>query len=469
MLKNVTIKSRIIFVIVFLSFQLVVGGIIGMMSLGFANDTMKSFYDSRLAAVSQLDQVVRLLDVRQTAAAHAITGDPDALRRKLDAAKAQFENSQQTYYLICIAYIVGTLFGLLLAAIIGTWLVRAISAPLKMATDIAGRVAAGDLTQHIEVRSNDEIGQLTRALKNMNDRLVVTVGEVLHGTDTIAAASTRIATGNRDLSYRTAQQASSLEQTASTMEQLTATVKENSSHAGQANQLATSASSVAVQGGAVVSQLVDTMGSINASAGRIADIIGTIDGIAFQTNILALNAAVEAARAGDQGRGFAVVAVEVRQLAQRTTAAAKEIKTLIHTSVKEAEAGKTLAGQAGDTMVEVVESVRRVSAIMREISAATQEQSIGIEQVNQAIAQMDRITQQDAALVEQAAAVAENLQEQATELVNMVGMFRLRRVDAAAGRPAQKAVLPTPSGGKVLRLPLARRLKHHDPERAGRC
>jgi methyl-accepting chemotaxis protein len=262
-------------------------------------------------------------------------------------------------------------------------------------------------------------------LKDMNDGLVRIVSEVRVGTDTIATASGQIAAGNLDLSSRTEQQASSLEETAASMEELTGTVKHNADNARQANQLAASASEVALKSGAVVSQVVDRMASINASSKKIVDIISVIDGIAFQTNILALNAAVEAARAGEQGRGFAVVAAEVRNLAQRSAAAAREIKTLIGDSVDQVEAGSKLVGEAGSTMDEVVASVRRVTDIIGEISAASHEQSAGIAQVNQAIAQMDEVTQQNAALVEEAAAAAGSLQDQAGNLAQVVSAFRL--------------------------------------------
>ncbi|EJM95424.1 methyl-accepting chemotaxis protein [Herbaspirillum sp. YR522] len=297
--------------------------------------------------------------------------------------------------------------------------------PLRSAVEVARRVAGGQLDNRIETGSGDETGQLMQALGEMNDNLVRIVSQVRQGTDTIAAASTEIADGNLDLSNRTEQQASSLEETASAMEELTSTVKQNADNALQANQLAVSASEVAVSGGSVVSQVVSTMGSINASSRKIVDIIGVIDGIAFQTNILALNAAVEAARAGEQGRGFAVVASEVRSLAQRSASAAREIKTLIDDSVSKVDAGSRLVEQAGVTMDEVVASVRRVTDIVGEISSASREQSDGIEQVNQAIALMDEATQQNAALVEQAAAAARAMQDQAATLSQTVGVFRL--------------------------------------------
>jgi methyl-accepting chemotaxis protein len=323
-----------------------------------------------------------------------------------------------------------------LAILIGAaiaWLItRSITRPINDAVKIAETVAAGDITSHIEVKSKDETGRLLQALKDMNDSLVRIVGQVRFGTDAIATASSQIAVGNQDLSSRTEQQASSLEETASSMEELTSTVKQNADNARQANTLARSASEVAGKGGIVVSQVVDTMGSINESAKKIVDIIGVIDGIAFQTNILALNAAVEAARAGEQGRGFAVVASEVRSLAQRSAEAAKEIKALIGDSVDKVDAGARLVDQAGSTMQEIVGSIARVTDIMSEIAAASEEQTSGIEQVNQAISQMDQVTQQNASLVEEAAAAAESLQDQASKLAHVVSVFKLDGGQAAA-------------------------------------
>ena len=315
---------------------------------------------------------------------------------------------------------------------LGVFTTRSITRPLSEAVAIARRVADGDLTSSIVVTSKDETGQMLQALKDMNASLVDIVGNVRQGTDTIATASGQIAAGNQDLSSRTEEQASSLEETAASMEELTSTVKQNADNARQANQLAVSASSVAVKGGNVVAQVVDTMGAINTSSKKIVDIIGVIDGIAFQTNILALNAAVEAARAGEQGRGFAVVAAEVRNLAQRSAAAAKEIKTLIGDSVDKVEEGSKQVAEAGKTMDEIVGSVKRVTDIMAEIEAASREQTAGIEQINQAITQMDQVTQQIAALVEESAAAAASLQEQASGLSQVVSIFKLGNEQAAS-------------------------------------
>jgi methyl-accepting chemotaxis protein-1 (serine sensor receptor) len=524
MLKNITIKTRLIFVIALLSVELIVGATVGLVSLSQANGRLQAMYSNQLVCLGQLDKIVRALNLNQLALARALTVEAgkvpqllaevehndatidaqwkqysattmidgeqaaadrfqqarakfvsDALRPAVEALRAgdmaratalvngpmieQFvpvrasinaliqtqldeaakanENSRSAYEMVRLVCLTGMALGLALAAVVGAMLVKSIVRPLDEAVRIAGAVAGGDLTQDIRVRANDETGHLMRALNEMNTGLARIVGRVRAGTDTIASASGQIATGNLDLSTRTEQQAASLERTATSMEELTSTVRQNADNARQANTLAQSASEVAARGGAVVTQVVATMGAINASASRIADIIGVIDGIAFQTNILALNAAVEAARAGEQGRGFAVVASEVRNLAQRSAAAAKEIKSLIDDSVQKVHHGSELVDQAGATMGEIVGSINRVTDIMSEIMAASQEQSTGIEEVNRAIVQMDQATQQNAALVEEASAAAQQLREEADSLARAVGAFR---IDAQAGGFARPAL-----------------------------
>ncbi|MGO4468023.1 methyl-accepting chemotaxis protein, partial [Pseudoduganella sp. RAF53_2] len=346
-----------------------------------------------------------------------------------------------------ISMIVLGLLGGLLSLFTAWYITRSIVRPVNHAVKVARTVANGDLSSYIEVRSTDEIGQLAQALKDMNTSLQKIVSDVRGGTEQIATASREIAHGNQDLSNRTEQQAGALEETASSMEELTSTVKQNADNARQANVLAASASEAAGKGGAVVAQVVDTMASINESSRKIVDIISVIDGIAFQTNILALNAAVEAARAGEQGRGFAVVASEVRNLAQRSAAAAKEIKSLIGDSVDKVSTGAKLVDDAGHAMQDIVNRVQRVTDIMAEIAEASAEQLAGIEQVNEAIVQMDGTTQQNAALVEQASAAATAMQDQADRLHETVGVFRLEaaptaRVSSMTGR-RKYAAAPT--------------------------
>ena len=530
MLANLNIKSRLIFVIGFLSLLLMGIGIMGLTSLSSTNSAFKSVYEDRVVTLGQLERISALVNKNQILVGEAVVGQlsafPEdvavvdkqvvearqvieeinttwkaytanrltaeekklaevfdanrlaygraglmpalaalsghdfqqaseilqgemkasypAVRQSAEAlialqlkiAKTEFEAAQTRFSLVRNISIAVIAAGVLLAALIGFWLIRAITRPLAAAVKLARGVAAGDLTQRIDVNSTNEIGQLLQALKDMNESLVGVVGQVRSGVDTVAHASSQIAAGNLDLSSRTEEQASSLEETASSMEELTSTVRQNAENARQANQLVGSTADVAVKGGQVVGQVIDTMASIKESSRKIADIIGVIDGIAFQTNILALNAAVEAARAGEQGRGFAVVASEVRNLAQRSAGAAKEIKALIEDSVGKVDNGGKLVDEAGKTMDEIVSSVKRVTDIMSEIAAASQEQSAGIEQINQAITQMDDVTQQNAALVEEAAAAAESLQNQAGKLTEAVSVFKLEGA-AYSVRPEQ--------------------------------
>ncbi|MES2075957.1 MAG: methyl-accepting chemotaxis protein [Pseudomonadota bacterium] len=401
-------------------------------------------------ATKVLIKEIRPVQKKWVTALDQLAALEDKLNAQVQTEAAEGFASARTFMMILGALAVA--ISVAAAIVITRGLLKQLGGEPDYTASIAGAIANGDLSVVIDTDVSDK-DSLLAEMKEMRDSLVDIVGQVRTGTETIGTASREIAAGNIDLSSRTEMQASSLEKTASAMEELTSTVKQNADNAREANQLAATASDVARKGGAVVSQVVDTMSSIDASAKKIVDIIGVIDGIAFQTNILALNAAVEAARAGEQGRGFAVVASEVRNLAQRSAGAAKEIKMLIDDSVEKVGAGTKLVGQAGVTMDEVVASVARVTDIMSEIANASQEQSAGIEQVNVSIIEMDSMTQQNAALVEQAAAAAQSLQDQASELARVVSIFKL--VDGEQRVvPAASAMASAPVRAIAPRVPL---------------
>ncbi len=418
---------------------------------------------ARITALASTDQVAAIAAISQdeTPAWRNIKARlvdfTKAKQAGVEQTKAEMIAFSQRMLMLALVLVV---VALLAASAIVYWLVRHIMKQLggepAYAVEVARAISEGDFSRSVNLERGDT-SSLLYAINAMRQNLTGTIGDIRSATETIATASSQIAAGNLDLSSRTEEQASSLEETASSMEELTSTVKQNAENARQANQLVVSTADVAVRGGQVVGQVVDTMSSIKDSSRKIADIIGVIDGIAFQTNILALNAAVEAARAGEQGRGFAVVASEVRNLAQRSAGAAKEIKALIEDSVGKVDAGGKLVDEAGKTMDEIVSSVKRVTDIMSEIAAASQEQSSGIEQVNQAIGQMDDVTQQNAALVEQAAAAAESLQDQAARLAEAVSVFKLEGA-AYSARPTH-AVTSLPKArpkAMAMAAPVAR-------------
>jgi methyl-accepting chemotaxis protein len=371
------------------------------------------------------------------------TGEQLDIQRQLAAEKARV--AEETYSSTLTLMLVLGAIVLVGAGVLAWWITASIVRPIRRALEVANAVADGDLTTQVVVTSKCEAGQLLASLKTMNENLVKTVATVRSGTEAIGTASSEVAAGNQDLSSRTEQQASSLEETASSMEELTSTVKQNADNARQANTLAAAASGVAARGGEVIHEVVATMEQIHEASGKITDIISVIDGIAFQTNILALNAAVEAARAGEQGRGFAVVAGEVRNLAQRSAAAAKEIKSLIDDSSEKVGTGSRLVREAGSTMHDIVDSVGRVTDILNEITSASQEQSAGIEQINEAITQMDTVTQQNAALVEEAAAASQAMQDQAARLSAAVAVFKLEQQQAAPVRAIAAAPVVAPA------------------------
>ncbi|WP_375341615.1 methyl-accepting chemotaxis protein [Massilia phyllosphaerae] len=413
---------------------------------------------TRALEAGQWDEAERILITRVNPAYRKGQPAYDELQALLDTrSQATVELAHRSIrtneWFMGAAILAGCLAGVAAAM----FLARSIVKPLAEAVAIARNVAKGDLSADIHTDARNEFGQLLQALGEMNGSLANIVGEVRAEADTIASASSQIGAATLDLSGRTEQQASTLEETSASVEELSATVKQNADNARQANTLAASASAIAVKGGATVGAVVDTMGAIQASARKIADIIGVIDGIAFQTNILALNAAVEAARAGEQGRGFAVVASEVRNLAQRSATAAREIKELINDSVEKVDSGSRMVDQAGATMQEVVDSIRRVADIMGEITVASQEQSTGIEQIHQAVSQMDQVTQQNAAMVEEAAGASSSLQEQAAGLAQLVSVFRLAgNAHGAEARRGQTAHAPArPAAARLPSLSAA--------------
>lgn len=410
-----------------------------------------------VAALSADNYDAAALLINKTAQVADVLGDAitqDA-RLNLEQAKQFVSDSESTYKTILTVAIALVVLGAIVAIVVSLYLLRAISKPLNEAVNVADRIAHGQLDNRIITDSRGEFGQLLDALKKMDQQLGETVREIKTSTESVTVASREIASGNTDLSVRTEEQAASLEETASSMTQLTETVKQNADNARQANTLAMRATDMADTGNDAVLGMVGTIEKISSSSTKISDITGTIEGIAFQTNILALNAAVEAARAGEQGRGFAVVASEVRGLAQRSASAAKEIKELIGTSVAMIQDGAKQASEVGATMGQVKQAIKQVSDIVGEIAAASEEQSRGIEQVNQAVVQMDAVTQQNAALVEQAAAAAHSLEEQAMNLNEAVSVFKIAETRSPTGFSPSKGRVPAQKIGAVRRMALS--------------
>ncbi|WP_307189115.1 methyl-accepting chemotaxis protein [Massilia putida] len=404
---------------------------------------LKTYDGANPESYKLLDRQVKGMDRAPTKQIDDIVdGIQDYAKTTIATMRKEKEAAEQAERRVAVA----TFAAVLLVAVgVTVWLARSITRPLHDAVAIASNVAAGDLTHPIVVDRKDEIGMLLEALKHMQDSLAGIVARVRSGTDTISAATSEIALGNQDLAARTEEQASTVEETAASMDQLTSMVRSSRDSADRAKRMADDASGVATRGGAAVAQVVSTMGEIDAASHKIVDIIGVIDGIAFQTNILALNAAVEAARAGEQGRGFAVVASEVRSLAQRSAGAAKEIKALIGDTVEKVQTGTRLVGEAGGTMQDVVDSVQRVAGIIAEITATATHQSEGITQVNDAMGQMDGVVQRNSALVEEAAAAADALQQQALALAEAVGVFRLADDAPPAPRASVRKTLAAPA------------------------
>jgi len=418
------------------------------LSKQFAEDRRRFVQEGMLPTVAALrtgniNEAQRIAVEQVRPLYELMSHDVDALiNRNVAQGKLQYDDAVSLYQSIRIASIGSISLAIGLAAAFGLFLIRGIARSLGHAVEVSNAVAQGDLTHPIHVEGKDEIAQLLTAMATMKDNLVRVVSEVRVGVDSVGTSSAQIAAGNLDLSSRTEQQASSLQETAASMEELTSTVKHSADNARQADQLASSASAAATKGGVAVGQVVTTMEGIAAASKKMAEIINVIDGIAFQTNILALNAAVEAARAGEQGRGFAVVAGEVRSLAQRSAQAAREIKTMINDSVEKVAIGSRLVNDAGASMGDIVAQVKRVTDLIGEITSAVLEQSSGIGQINEAVTQMDRVTQQNAALVEQSAAAAGSLKEQAGRLAQAVSVFKLGSAQACtkvANKPAPTA------------------------------